>query len=196
MGKQEFLEQLTNALAGFPAAERERTLSYYTELIADAVEDGTPEEEAVAALEDVEVIAARIIDETPMHRFVSEGVKRRSGVTLALLIAGAPLWFPILLAAVLIVLAVYLSIWAIAVGFFAAAIGLLAGGLGGILMCPFLWGKNVATAILTIGAGLICVGVGIFLFLFSCWFAKKLVQLFLASIRGMKNRFVRKGAAQ
>ncbi len=50
MNKREYIEALNALAAALPQAERERLTAYYTEIIEDSIEDGVPEEEAVAAL--------------------------------------------------------------------------------------------------------------------------------------------------
>ena len=60
MRKDEFLKRLNKALGSLDAKERARTVQYYREILEDRMEDGTPEEDAVAALGPVEQIAADI----------------------------------------------------------------------------------------------------------------------------------------
>ena len=61
MNKRQFLEAL-NALAGaLPRAERERLTAYYSEIIEDSIEDGVPEEEAVAALGSPEEVVRELL---------------------------------------------------------------------------------------------------------------------------------------
>lgn len=63
MTKDEFLLELERSLASLPLAEKEKTLLYYREIIEDRVEEGNPEEEAVAGLGSVSGIASGIISE-------------------------------------------------------------------------------------------------------------------------------------
>ena len=50
MTKLNFLLSLNEKLAGLPKNEIEEHLNFYVEMIEDRIEDGMPEEEAVAAL--------------------------------------------------------------------------------------------------------------------------------------------------
>ena len=50
MNKQAFIDTLTARTAGLPESERARLVAYFTEIIDDSIEDGVPEDEAVAAL--------------------------------------------------------------------------------------------------------------------------------------------------
>ncbi len=60
MSKKEFLKKLKKALNDLPREERNKTIEYYSELIADRVEDGTSEEEAVAAMGSIDEICGNI----------------------------------------------------------------------------------------------------------------------------------------
>lgn len=63
MTKKEFLHTLSRKLSLVHPKEREETIGYYAELIDDMMEEGYAEEEAVGRLEDIDVIAQRILDE-------------------------------------------------------------------------------------------------------------------------------------
>ena len=57
MNKRAFLEELGRLTGAMPGQERQKLLDYYEEMIDDRVEEGIPEEEAVAALGDPADIA-------------------------------------------------------------------------------------------------------------------------------------------
>ena len=50
MTKQAFLDALNERAAALPESERARLIAYFTEIIDDSIEEGVPEEQAVAAL--------------------------------------------------------------------------------------------------------------------------------------------------
>ena len=50
MNKTEFVNQLSAGLMGLSQEDIKRSVDFYTEMIDDRIEDGMPEEEAVAAL--------------------------------------------------------------------------------------------------------------------------------------------------
>lgn len=56
MTKSEFIDKLTEALAYLPGQERVRILEYYEEMIDDRIENGMSEEEAVAAMDNIDDI--------------------------------------------------------------------------------------------------------------------------------------------
>ena len=63
MTREEFLNELKNALTALPEEELEGVLTYYGEMIDDRMEAGMSEEAAVKAMEPVKVIAARVLEE-------------------------------------------------------------------------------------------------------------------------------------
>lgn len=171
MNKEQFLIELTSALAGLPEEDIEKSLEYYSEMIDDRTEDGLSEQEAVAALGTIGEIRAQIIKDTPLPKIIKEKVKpKRSfrGWEIAVIIIGFPLWFPLLISAAAVVFSVYVTLWSVIVAFFAVDVAFFASALAGILASlPVFITGNAAAGLLLIGAGLFCAGFGI-LWLFLC----------------------------
>ena len=95
MSRDAFIGELRHRMAGLPQEAVDRTVEYYSELIADSVEDGLTEEEAVARLEPMDQIVANVVKDTPLTQIVQTRVqeskkKGGSGWVIALLILGAP----------------------------------------------------------------------------------------------------------
>ena len=65
MNKQGFLNELDRLTAGLSGQERARLSEYYGEMIDDRVEEGVPEEEAVAALGDPAALAGELASCAP-----------------------------------------------------------------------------------------------------------------------------------
>lgn len=65
MNKIEFLERLEARLRGINVVDRVRSLDYFSEMIDDCMENGMSEDDAVAALGDLDEIAKRIVQEAP-----------------------------------------------------------------------------------------------------------------------------------
>ena len=63
MTRTQFLNDLYHHLYGLTQEQAEQHLTYYAEMLADRMEEGMSEEEAVAGMEDVETIARRIMEE-------------------------------------------------------------------------------------------------------------------------------------
>ena len=63
MTRKEFLNDLYRHLYGLTQDQAEQHLTYYAEMLADRIEEGMTEDEAVASMEDVETIARRVMEE-------------------------------------------------------------------------------------------------------------------------------------
>ena len=63
MTRAQFLNELYRRLGALTREQAEQHLTYYAEMLADRMEEGMSEEEAVASMEDVETIAGRILQE-------------------------------------------------------------------------------------------------------------------------------------
>ncbi len=174
MKKAEFLTLLRQKLNQLPPNDVEQTLEYYSEMIDDYIESGYSPEAAVAKMGNVDDVAAQILTgaRTPVYVAPVAKKQRKSGLAIALLILGFPLWFPLLMVAfsVLLTLAIVVGVfaivlpWSLAISFGASAIGLL------IATVAILVGEGLAAATFTLGAALVlaalcifCVWVGIHL---------------------------------
>lgn len=197
MKKDEFLALLERKLDMLPESEVKRSLDYYAEMIDDRIEDGMQEEEAVAALEDIDEIVKRIQLEQPLSALVWEKVKPKrvlKGWELLLLIVGAPLWIPLMVAAACVFLAVYLVIWTAVLALWSVVAALLASaGFGLVTFVVLLLQGSVTTAFFILGAALFCGGLGIFSLFPVKWLSRGLIRLTGRFIVAVKSIFVQKG---
>ena len=196
MTKQEFLGQLRSGLSGFPQKELEERLCFYSEMIDDRMEDGCPEAAAVEAIGAVEDIVDQMIGEVSLTKLVREKItpkRGRKGCQTALLILGAPVWFPLLIAAFAVALALYVALWAVIIALWAVFASAAASGVccllaGIVLVCK----SDMPAGLLLMAGGLVCAGLGIYLFFAcraatngACYLARRLVL-------GIKNRLVKR----
>ncbi|TGY73772.1 DUF1700 domain-containing protein [Enterorhabdus sp. NM05_H27] len=193
MNKQEYLARLRAALACLPEGEIEESVAFYTEMIDDRVADGLTEEEATAQLDDPKAAARAIIADLPVvPRTVVRTKQRNRALYWTLVILGFPLWFPLLLAAGMLVLAGLLTIWCLILGLWLLAAGLLAGGPLGIGVC--LWALAVgqpAYGVFELGSGLLCFGLGLFCLHGAVAASKTLMQVSRQWIAKAKAPFVK-----
>ena len=194
MTKLKFLLSLHERLRDFPQDEVEERLGFYSEMIEDRMEDGLPEEEAVAAVGTVADIAAQIKSDIPT-RANRKSAKRRSPWSTVLLILGSPVWVPLLIAAIAILLSLYISLWAIVISLWAVFASLIGCSFCGIAVgAGFAFSGNVLQGIALIGAGLVCAGLGILLF-YGCNAANKgCIILAKKCFQCIKNHFRKKEA--
>lgn len=196
MNKQEFISELEKALAGLPQDDVLERLSFYGELIDDRVEDGLSEEEAVAEAGPADEVAKQILADIPLQKLVRERItgRRRMGAwEIILLVLGFPLWFPLLIAALVLVLCAYVVFWALVVCLWAVFVSFIAGAVCGVAggVIDFLRGYR-REGVMIIGAGLLLAGLSVFMF-FACRAATLGAAKLTKKIAlGIKSLFVRK----
>lgn len=198
MNKYEFLGRLRERLAGLPPKDIEKSLDYYAEMIADRIEDGMSEEEAVAALGTIDEIVAQILEETPLPKLVKEKVRPKRPLRtweILLIVLGFPLWLPLLIAFASIIFSVLVAIGSVLISVFAVAVAVgacaLAFTVAG-LIC-FATSRGALGTIL-IGATLICSGLCILFFVGATYASKGILWLCKKGIYAIKSCFVGKEA--
>lgn len=72
MTREEFLNDLKNALSGMKEEEIDSVLAYYSEMLDDRVEAGMSEEDALNAMEPVGTIASRVLSEAGVEEDTHE----------------------------------------------------------------------------------------------------------------------------
>ena len=77
MNKKDFLDALRRELRNLPEAEIEKSVSYYSEIIDDTVENGLTEEQAVTALGPMDKIVGQIILDAPRNALVMSKINQR-----------------------------------------------------------------------------------------------------------------------
>lgn len=182
MKKQEFLDKLKGSLWAMPEADIRNSLEYYSEMIDDRMEDGLSEEEAVAAIGDLDEIVSQILSETPRPPQVVQNEtpkKKRTPIWLiVLLVLGSPVWGSLLIAAAAVVFSVWVSLWSVVIALYATAFALAVCALG-LLVAAFslLWIHRFGKGAVLVGGALVCAGLAILIFLLGNLTAKGLIAL-------------------
>ena len=196
MTKQAFLDSLQKGLGSLTESDAQERLNFYSEMIDDRIEEGLSEEDAVAQIGDVEKIVASILAEIPqrqsekqeaprvitkvekpVHQATTPKKDKKKGMEtwqIVLLIVGAPLWIPLMIAAFSVIISLIAVLWSVVATLWGALFGTLAGvGLGVTLfgICCIIAGKWLV-GIACFGGGIACVGLAIFAF-FGCIYATK-----------------------
>ena len=198
MSRDAFIGELRHKLAGVPQEAVERTVEYYSELIADSMEDGLGEEEAVARLGSLDEIVASVVRETPLTQIVQTRVqeskkKGGSGWVIALLILGAPVWLPLLIAVCAVLFALFIALWAVVIALWAAVTGVILAGFAAMAAGIFeLVRLHVPQGLVLLGGGLVCLGLCALLFLLLKLLTVGTVKLCKWIWTGMKSLFVGK----
>ena len=193
MKKREFLDRLKASLWAMPEADKERSADYYAEMIDDRMEDGLSEEEAVAAIGDLDEIVKQILNETPRPPATvkKEQKQQKQGLEtwmIVLLVLGSPVWIPLVASAAGTVISVYVSLWTAVISLYAVFIALAVASVGCVVGSFFMIGR-FAEVLVAWGAALLCAGLAIGVFMLSNLAAKGLVALTKLCWEGCKSIF-------
>ncbi len=166
MNKLEFNSAVTHKLKSLPQDDINKSLEFYNEMIDDRMEEGVPEEEAVAAVGTPDEVANAILSEIPLLKLVKAKSKvkkqtsKRSVWHTVLIWAGSPVWFSLAVAAACILLCAFIVIWTIPFSFWIAEIaigGSAIGFLGYSLLA--LINDSALTALAFFGGSLCLAGI-------------------------------------
>ena len=200
MSRDAFIGELRHRMAGLPKEAVDRTVEYYSELIADSMEDGLSEEEAVSRLGSLDEIVANVVKDTPLPQIIETRIQekkaKRGGIRaweVILLVLGAPLWLPLLLAVLAVVLALYVTLWAVVIALWAVVaaviLAALAAMVGGVIE---LVRMHLAHGLVLLGGGLMCLGLCALAFLLMKLITVGTVKLCKWIWTGIKSLFVGK----
>ena len=186
MRKQEFLKMLKRNMRGLSKEEIDERLSFYSEMIDDRIEEGCSEEEAVEKVASSDDILGQNERRT---RVMKAANGEKSGLTIALLIIGSPIWIALLCSA----FAVLISFWAAVVSLWATFIALIASSLGcTVAAIPFAIIEGAAGGLACFGAGCVCAGLAVFAYYGCRVMTKGMWLVTKKSVIGIKNLFVKK----
>ncbi len=202
MTKIQFMLALDKKLSGLAESEIEERLTFYSEMIDDRMEEGLTEEEAVAAIGDIDEIAKGIMSESAQmkseaERKLEEKPKRKlAGWEIALLILGIPVWVPLVCAAFVVGLSLYASAWAIMISLWACFVTLA-------VVSPYLLvlgliqiiGSQAITGIAIIGSALVSAGLTVFAFYGCLSLSKLMIRLTVLVFKRFIGLFSKKEVA-
>ena len=111
MRKQDFIKELRLNLSFLPKEEIDDRISFYSELIDDKIEEGVKEEDAIKSIGSIDEIINQIIDEMPLSKIAKDKIKQKrklSGLEIALIIVGSPIWLSLLLSLITVLFSLYI----------------------------------------------------------------------------------------
>ena len=194
MNKEQFLDELRRELSGIPQEDIEERIAFYEEMIADRMDEGMSEKEAVSGIGSVEEIARQIMSEIPLTKLVKEKVRPKRSLKaweIVLLVLGSPVWIPLAIAAVAVLLSVYAVLWAVVICVYAVDFSFAAGTLAGVVgVFAYLKAGNPVGALFSLGTGIVCAGLAILMFFVSVWITKAVIKLGGRILLGIKISFV------
>jgi len=196
MNKSEFMAALRENLKGVPEDDINKSLDFYAEMIDDRVEDGMSEEEAVEALGSMEEIINQILSEISLPKLVKEKVRPKQTLKaweVVLIVLGAPVWVPIVLALCSVVLSCYLVVWVMIISLYALDLSVAFSGLA-LVATAFaaLVQGQFAVFGMMFGCGIMAVGLSILLFFGFNLVTKGILWLSKKILIGIKGLFIKK----
>ena len=197
MKKQEFLDKLKASLWAMPEADTQRSLDYYSEMIDDRMEEGLTEEEAVAAIGDLDEIVGQILTETPRPPATVEKTPKRDHTKvwlIVLLVLGSPIWIPLVAAVLSVAISAYVTLWSVVLVLWCLTVAACVSPLACLISILFSFQES--SVLVNLGAALLFAGLSILLFMVSMLATKgmlaltKLIWKFIKSIFTGKERRV------
>ena len=202
MSREEYLNELREKLTSNNIPGIDAMIEFYDEAIADRIEDGMSEDEAVAAMEDADSIVRSAKLDKPLATLMADRVKEKhqeasssghGALFIVLAIVGFPIWFPLLIAFISIVFSLYVALWAIVVSIYAVELSFAVGAVAALLGCmTFVMGHiPFATAIALLGSALLLGGLAVLLWKPIVAITKWMIKLIKLIFRGIKSLFVK-----
>lgn len=170
--------------------EKQRTVDYYDEMIADRIESGIDEEEAVSELGTPEHCAEKTLAEAGIKSngsgkcdwlYREDGSGKMKPVWIILLVAGSPLWLGLICGALGLALGLAGGAFGFIVGIVCACAGLAFGGIASVIYGFVALFQNA-------GYGLMCIGGGLVAFSLGAIAAIYLYKLTAFVVKKIKNR--------
>jgi len=190
MTKYEFLVALSESLKGLSEKDKIQYMEYYSEMIDDRIEEGLSEAEAVADVGTIDEISAQIFEEVTQSKSSNNSKRKLKTWEIVLLAIGSPLWFSLLVAAFSVIISLFAVLFSAIVSLYAGTLTLGALGIASIPMLIIMICKgNVAGGLILAGAGLICAGLSIFMFIGTNKLVKFILKLCKKIISLIKKRF-------
>jgi uncharacterized membrane protein len=187
MTKIEFLSHLENKLNSLPENEIKKTIDFYSEIIDDRIEDGLNEDDAVAALGNLNELVNTTLLDAPLTTLMKAKIKpkkRLKAWEIVLIILGFPLWFPLLIGFFAVILGVYVSIWAIIISLYVTVASFILGGIASVFILFF--SQSFPAGLFAFGCSLCLIGLGALLF-----FPVKKLSIWLIQITGLFLRWIK-----
>lgn len=201
MLRDEYINVLRTRLKENEIPNADGMIEFYEEMIADRMEDGMSEEEAVAAMEDIDHVVAQAKLDRPLPALMLDKVKEsrekanersKGGLWIALAIVGFPVWFPLTIAFLAVIFSLYISLWAIVISIYAvefsfgiSAVAFFLGGFAVIFgQIPF------AAAVAMWGCAFLLAGLCLLLWKPILLATKGMIEIIKWVFRKIKSAFV------
>ena len=197
MRKQDFIKELRLNLSFLPKEEIDDRISFYSELIDDKIEEGVKEEDAIKSIGSIDGIINQIIDEMPLSKIAKDKIKPKrklSGLEIALIIVGSPIWLSLLLSLIAVLFSLYIIGWSIVISIWAILISLIAVLVAGIaLTIVSLFSNSALVALSYLGATLVILGLTILMHYVCKIITRLYIKLTKLIVLSIKKKMLKRG---
>lgn len=125
MNKKDFLKKIENNLKSFEKSEINEIINYYEEIIADKMENGFTEEEAVDSLGDVDSITNEIKVNIVMKRSNKKNTNSLKNFIIILGICSTPILIPLGIAFAVLFFVLFITLFSLIISFGLSGIGVI-----------------------------------------------------------------------
>ena len=197
MRKQDFIKELRLNLSFLPKEEIDDRISFYSELIDDKIEEGVKEEDAIKSIGSIDEIINQIIDEMPLSKIAKDKIKQKrklSGLEIALIIVGSPIWLSLLLSLIAVLFSLYIIGWSIVISIWAILISLIAVLVAGIVLSIISLFSNIYIVALSyLGATLVILGLTILMHYVCKIITRLYIKLTKLIVLSIKKKMLKRG---
>lgn len=197
MRKQDFIKELRLNLSFLPKEEIEDRISFYSELTDDKIEEGVKEEDAIKSIGSIDEIINQIIDEMPLSKIAKDKIKPKrklSGLEIALIIVGSPIWLSLLLSLIAVLFSLYIIGWSIVISIWAILISLIAVLVAGIVLTIIsLFSNSALVALSYLGATLVILGLTILMHYVCKIITRLYIKLTKLIVLSLKKKMLKRG---
>ena len=197
MRKQDFIKELRLNLSFLPKEEIHDRISFYSELIDDKIEEGVKEEDAIKSIGSIDEIINQIIDEMPLSKIAKDKIKPKrklSGLEIALIIVGSPIWLSLLLSLIAVLFSLYIIGWSIVISIWAILISLIAVLVAGIVLTIISLFSNIYIVALSyLGATLVILGLTILMHYVCKIITRLYIKLTKLIVLSIKKKMLKRG---
>ena len=197
MRKQDFIKELRLNLSFLPKEEIEDRISFYSELTDDKIEEGVKEEDAIKSIGSIDEIINQIIDEMPLSKIAKDKIKQKrklSGLEIALIIVGSPIWLSLLLSLIAVLFSLYIIGWSIVISIWAILISLIAVLVAGIVLTIISLFSNIYIVALSyLGATLVILGLTILMHYVCKIITRLYIKLTKLIVLSIKKKMLKRG---
>ena len=197
MRKQDFIKELRLNLSFLPKEEIDDRISFYSELIDDKIDEGVKEEDAIKSIGSIDEIINQIIDEMSLSKIAKDKIKQKrklSGLEIALIIVGSPIWLSLLLSLIAVLFSLYIIGWSIVISIWAILISLIAVLVAGIVLTIISLFSNIYIVALSyLGATLVILGLTILMHYVCKIITRLYIKLTKLIVLSIKKKMLKRG---